>query len=181
MPFPSPLTLEQDLRDTFIRYIDTAFALRDERLQDERRQLLLSGQSRLFTPMLLEPVVPYDGTASISEIAADLHLDEHVLQRVARAVFNIESIDTEIRLRHHQVEALRVHLRGRGDRTQHHRHVRHGVREDGGLPDPHPDADRLGSPSVRPEGCPPVVEAGASRGSVATCQIETVALPRCAP
>ena len=115
MPFPSPLTLEQDLRDTFIRYIDTAFALRDERLQDERRQFLLSGQSRLFTPMLLEPVVPYDGTASISEIAADLHLDEHVLQRVARAVFNIESIDTEIRLRHHQVEALRVHLRGRGD------------------------------------------------------------------
>ena len=62
MSFPSPLTLEQDLRETFIRYIDTAFALRDERLQDERRQLLLSGQSRLFTPMLLEPIVPYDGT-----------------------------------------------------------------------------------------------------------------------
>ena len=76
---------------------------------------MLSGQSRLFTPMLLEPVVPYDGTASISESLRDLHLDEHVLQRVARAVFNIESIDTEIKLRHHQVEALRVHLRGRGD------------------------------------------------------------------
>ena len=114
MTFPSPLKLEQDLQDTFIRYIETAFALRDERLQAERRQLLLSGQSRLFTPLLLEPVVPYDGTSTIAEAAAGLGIDEKMLQRVARAVFGIDDDSTEIKLRHHQVEALRVHLRGDG-------------------------------------------------------------------
>lgn len=111
MTFPSPLALERDLRDTFLRYIDTAYALRDEKLQKERRELLLKGQSRLFTPLLLEPVVPYDGVGSIGEVSESLGLEPDLLRRVVCAVFGLdEDRASEILLRKHQVEALRVHL-----------------------------------------------------------------------
>lgn len=111
MSFPSPLDLESGLRETFLRYIDTAFGLRDDALREERRDLLVGGQSRLFAPLLLEPVVPYDGVASIAEVAADLAMDEGLLARVCCAVFGMDGDQAaSIFLRRHQVEALRVHL-----------------------------------------------------------------------
>lgn len=69
MPFPTPIRISNDLRSAFLRYIDTAYALRDKALADERRRLLLQGQGNLFAPLMLEPVVPYDGVASVGEVA----------------------------------------------------------------------------------------------------------------
>ncbi len=55
-----PLRLYSRLRDTYLRYLDTAFWLRDPGLLAERRALL-EREGRLFTEPLIEPVVPYDG------------------------------------------------------------------------------------------------------------------------
>ena len=43
--FPSPILVADDLRDAYLRYIDTAYWLRDSRLMAERRRLLDSDQS----------------------------------------------------------------------------------------------------------------------------------------
>jgi DEAD/DEAH box helicase domain-containing protein len=115
MSFPTPFDIEDGLRDAFLRYIDTAYALRNADLVSERRRLLLEGQTNLFAPLMLEPVVPYDGVASIAEAASAAGVCEEILARVAAATFgvNVEEFDS-IRLRHHQVSALRTHFANAG-------------------------------------------------------------------
>lgn len=112
MGFPTPFEIEDGLRDAFLRYIDTAYALRNADLVAERRQLLLAGQTNLFAPLMLEPVVPYDGVASIPEAAAAASIDVDVLSRVTSSVFGIrnESALGSIKLRHHQASALKSHF-----------------------------------------------------------------------
>ena len=44
-------------------------SLRDPALVEERRALLTGDQSRLFSPLFLEPVLPYDGVAGVVEAA----------------------------------------------------------------------------------------------------------------
>jgi DEAD/DEAH box helicase domain-containing protein len=118
MSFPSPLLLEDALRETFLRYIDTAFALRDEKLRDERREMLLGGQSRLFTPLLLEPVIPYDGVVDVPAAAEAAGVDETLLAKVCCAVFGLDEADaSHVQLRRHQLEALKVHLSSEGKRN----------------------------------------------------------------
>ena len=53
MSFPTPVKVADDLRDAFLRYIDTAYALRDKSLTEERRHLLLKEQGNLFAPLML--------------------------------------------------------------------------------------------------------------------------------
>jgi len=111
MSFPTPFDIEDGLRDAFLRYIDTAYALRDADLVNERRRLLLEGQTNLFAPLMLEPVIPYDGVASIAEVAADAGIDEDILGRVAAAIFGVSaSMRDNVRLRHHQASALKSHF-----------------------------------------------------------------------
>lgn len=111
MTFPTPFDIQDDLQRAFLRYIDTAYALRSAKLTDERRALLLEGQGNLFAPLMLEPVLPYDGVASIEQAAASADVDPPTLARVIAAVFGVspEALET-VRLRRHQVEALRVHF-----------------------------------------------------------------------
>lgn len=111
MPFPTPIRISNDLRSAFLRYIDTAYALRDKALADERRRLLLQGQGNLFAPLMLEPVVPYDGVASVGEVADMAGVDVHDLGDVVAAIFGVErgSLDS-IRLRAHQSTAVATHF-----------------------------------------------------------------------
>lgn len=113
MNFPTPFDIEDGLRDAFLRYIDTAYALRNADLVAERRRLLLGGQTNLFAPLMLEPVVPYDGVASISAAATEAGVDELVLSRVAASVFGVAPDDlARVKLRHHQVSSLKAHFAG---------------------------------------------------------------------
>jgi DEAD/DEAH box helicase domain-containing protein len=111
MAFPSPYDVLDDVRSTYLRYIDTAFALRDQDLTRERTELLLEGQGSIFAPMMLEPVLPYDGVATMDEAASLAGVPTDVLRQVGGAVFGASpEMLADISLREHQVDALRTHF-----------------------------------------------------------------------
>lgn len=109
--FPTPVTIANDLRQAFLRYIDTAYALRDSKLVEERRRLLVEGQGNLFAPLMLEPVLPYEGIASVEESARQAGIDARDLGDVVRCVFGVTNSQlAEVQLRSHQVAALATHF-----------------------------------------------------------------------
>ncbi len=111
MSFPSPYTVQDDLRSVYGRYLDTAYALRDARIQSERSELVLGQDSSLFTPLLLEPVVPYDGVADLEGAARTAGVDSAILRAVGSALFGPDLVDRgAVSLRGHQVAALRAHF-----------------------------------------------------------------------
>lgn len=111
MKFPTPVKIAEDLRAAFLRYIDTAYALRDQDLIDERRSLLLEGQGNLFAPLMLEPVLPYDGVATVAECAIAAGVPAEDLRDVVRSVFALPSdaVDS-VKLRRHQASAFAAHF-----------------------------------------------------------------------
>jgi len=104
-----PTELERELRETYLRYYDTAFWLKDERLRAERRALL-AGQDRIFTEPRLEVVVPYENTKSIDSALKASPIADSVKDVLPRLVFGDASADRSFLLREHQAEALRQAL-----------------------------------------------------------------------
>ncbi|MEU6250460.1 DEAD/DEAH box helicase [Glycomyces sp. NPDC047010] len=105
------MNIAADLQDAFLRYIDTAYALRHKELAAERRRLLLDGQGNLFAPLMLEPVLAYDGVASAEESAQRAGVNARDLGDVMRAVFGLKGASLAgAKLRGHQAAALEVHF-----------------------------------------------------------------------
>jgi len=108
--YPTPTQVYQDIKDVLLRYVDTAFALRDEQLTRERRDLLTGSSTSMFSPLMLEPVLPYPGFEDLATIAG--RHGEHA-RTAARALFGTD----DVKLRQHQSRALDVHL---GDGPERH-------------------------------------------------------------
>lgn len=104
MTYPDPVGVYADIQDVVLRYVDTAFALRDPDLVAERAALLLGDQGAIFSPLLIEPVLPYPGHESLDEVAS-----RHGQAALAagRALFGTSD---GIRLRRHQARSMDVHL-----------------------------------------------------------------------
>lgn len=115
MSFPTPVEVADDIRAAFLRYIDTAYALRDSGLTEERRRLLLEGQGNLFAPLMLEPVLPYGGVSTVEECATAIDVDLRDLQDVVKAVFSVDTNAlSSVKLRKHQAAALDIHFSSAG-------------------------------------------------------------------
>lgn len=102
---PDPLTLREELTSTVLRYVDTAYWLRDSQLMAERRALL-SEAGGLIQETYLEPVLPYDSTDPMLEVAADVGLTPAEADLLSQALFRTSA--DQLRLRQHQAQALRA-------------------------------------------------------------------------
>lgn len=107
----TPLSLRDDLTSCYLRYIDTAFWLRDERLMRERRGILADSGS-LASDCFLEPVPSYPSTTDLLETAAAAGLHADAARIVGSALFGSFVKEGEpIRLREHQAESVLHHFR----------------------------------------------------------------------
>src|SRR5688500_3760173 len=98
----NPLGLHDAIKDAYLRYYDTAYWLRDDRLRAERRALL-EADGVVFREPLIEPVLPYESTETLADVCKDVGLTSEVAQHLARMLFNAGA---DFRLRAHQVEAM---------------------------------------------------------------------------
>ena len=96
-----------EIKDAYLRYIDTAFWLRSDALMRERRKRL-ADSDLLFTEVLLEPVLPYEANDVLADVVEEVGLDPKVTDLVGSALFGDYTKPGEpIRLRSHQAQALR--------------------------------------------------------------------------
>ena len=58
MPIPNPASVYAALKEGYLRYFDTAFWLRDQRMMTERRAIL-EAEGTVFREPLLEALMPY--------------------------------------------------------------------------------------------------------------------------
>lgn len=107
----NPLSVYADLRAAYLRYFDTAFWLRDQRLMAERRELL-ERSGLLFAEPLLEPVLPYDATVPLNEVCQEVGISPSTADVVGRALLGSYSDGSQhVLLRDHQAEAIRHNFR----------------------------------------------------------------------
>ena len=97
-----PLTMYNSLRNAYLSYYDTAFRIRDEGIQGERRQLF-NEEGVLFTEPLLEPVPDYLSYRTIGQTASDIGLDHDQAEILSQTVFGRPS---DFPLRLHQEQSL---------------------------------------------------------------------------
>jgi DEAD/DEAH box helicase domain-containing protein len=98
----TPERVYREIRDAYLRYFDTAFWLRDSRLLQERRRLL-DEDGRIFTDVLLEPVLPYEGVTPLADACTMAGLRDGVADQLGHALFGATG---QFRLREHQADAL---------------------------------------------------------------------------
>lgn len=108
MTNPTPISVGSGIQDTVLRYIDTAFYLRDGALRAERRRLL-TDERPLVPPPLLEPVLPYDGVVDAVVACRAAGLTKPEAEALVSGVFGTcEGVS----LRDHQAQALEVAMSG---------------------------------------------------------------------
>jgi len=103
----TPLTVYETIREGFLRYLDTAFWLRDQDLMRERRRLL-ERDGVIFTDVLIDPIPTYESDRSIADTIRSVNLPPNIGEKVGQMLFG--DTDEEFRLRQHQSRALEVSL-----------------------------------------------------------------------
>ncbi|WP_394276744.1 DEAD/DEAH box helicase [Luteococcus sp.] len=106
----TPLSVVRDVQDALIRYIDTAFWIKDPGIRDERRELL-TREGVLLREPLLEPVLPYDGTVPALDACVEASLLPSEAHLLIDALFRCDD-PSVFKLRSHQAESLAMALAG---------------------------------------------------------------------
>ncbi|MDH3048668.1 DEAD/DEAH box helicase [Gordonia sp. 135] len=104
----TPVTLSDSLRDTYVRYFDTAFWLNNDAVMAERRALLAK-PGALVGKVMIEPVIPYPNTARLDDVTSDAGIPASIGRRVATALFP-GAPEHKITLREHQANSIRHHF-----------------------------------------------------------------------
>lgn len=102
----NPLKLGRELREAYLKYFDTAYWLDNEHIMAERGDLLLE-EGVLFADPLLEPVLRYPSTESLSQVIEEIAVDSSVGDAVGRALFPFFPPGESVSLRQHQADAVR--------------------------------------------------------------------------
>lgn len=106
----TPISLAHSLRDAYIRYFDTAFWLNDESVMRERRALLEQDEA-LIGQVMIEPVIPYQSSERLLDVARQAGVSEAAARAVGTALLPFAPVD-ELRLREHQAQSVLHHFRG---------------------------------------------------------------------
>jgi len=106
-----PLTVQQELQDAYLRYVDTTYWLRSQELRDERRELLKKA-NLLFTEPHLEPIPQYDTTVDLIKWCESKGIDIASASLVGEALFRQFTPEPDrIMVRDHQAAALAANFR----------------------------------------------------------------------
>lgn len=110
-----PVALNEALTAAYLRYIETAYWLSDDRLMKERQRLLLDN-GLLAAPAYLEPVLTYEATEDYLAVCESVGVDAQVASRVGKVLFGDYTPKGEpLRLRPHQADAVRATFRNGAD------------------------------------------------------------------
>ena len=111
MKIINPLTVESELQDAYLRYIDTTYWLKSKELREERKNLLVSGKL-LFTEPHLEPIPQYDATEKLIEFCKKNDIDVDAASLVGEALFRqFTPKDKPIKVRKHQADSLAANFK----------------------------------------------------------------------
>jgi DEAD/DEAH box helicase domain-containing protein len=108
----TPVSLSSDLRNAYLRHVDTTFWLDQPSIMKERRQLLAT-DTQLFSDIFIEPVLPYEETVLFTELCRELNLNADELTPVLRALmpWHANTPLEEIKIRKHHADSLRANFR----------------------------------------------------------------------
>ena len=108
MSNPTPSETLSYIQDAFLKYYDSAFWMRDEKLMQERR-VLLKKPGVTAQDILLEAVLPYPSVTSIAEACIQAGLNADVANLLGKILFDS---DSNFALRDHQAKSLVTSLAG---------------------------------------------------------------------
>lgn len=106
----TPLLLARDLRLAMMRSIESERWIRNEAIRLERRGLLEDGAA-LLHEVLIEPVLPYDGTRSGLEVCREAGLTARESAQLLEAIFGATA--SQVMLRAHQADSFMTAMRAR--------------------------------------------------------------------
>ena len=104
MTATTPSDILEFIQEAYHRYYDSAFWMRDEKLMDERQEIL-SQTGVTAQDVRLEAVLPYPSTVSVAEACERAGLPEAVSDHLGRVVFG-----GDFALRSHQAQSLETSL-----------------------------------------------------------------------
>lgn len=104
----TPNELAGALRETYLRYFDTAFWIDDPSIMSERRALL-EAPGTILGDVMIEPVLPYPNVDPMLDVVDEVGLSEDAGRDVATALFPGVAPD-ELRLRQHQAGSIKTHF-----------------------------------------------------------------------
>ena len=106
-----PLTVQSELQDAYLRYVDTTYWLKSKELREERKELLTKA-NLLFTEPHLEPIPQYDATIELIQWCKSNNVDVEAASIVGEALFRqFTEASKPIKVREHQAQSLAANFK----------------------------------------------------------------------